>query len=243
MNDTDASLTSVSLLGRLRHNPNDQRAWCQFVDRYGRKIYGWCRQWRLQEADAQDVTQNVLAELARELSAFEYRPSGSFRGWLRTVVYRAWCDYLRQRQREVQGTGGDAVFAQLSSVAAGEDLLRQLNDECDRELLEEAMARVRLRVQPHTWQAFVLTAIEGRSGAEVAATLRLRVGTVWVARSKVQKMLQEEVRRLEDEGERRAGSPLRSRRGGTGPPSRGAGRTTEAPSCSPAILRNACPNS
>jgi DNA-directed RNA polymerase specialized sigma24 family protein len=93
-------------------------------------------------------------------------------------------------------------------VAAGEDLLKQLHDECDRELLEEAMARVRLRVQPHTWQAFVLTALEGQSGAEVAARLRLKVGTVWVARSKVQKMLHDEVRRLEGDGEPRNGAPL-----------------------------------
>jgi DNA-directed RNA polymerase specialized sigma24 family protein len=59
------------------------------------------------------------------------------------------------------------------------------------------MARVRLRVQPHTWQAFQLLALEGRSGAEVAAQLNMKVATVFVARSKVQKMIQEEVRQLE----------------------------------------------
>jgi RNA polymerase sigma-70 factor (ECF subfamily) len=208
MLDTPGSTTSLTLLGRLRHNPNDQQAWCAFVDRYGRKIYAWCRQWGLQEADAEDVTQNVLVELARQMRDFEYRPSGSFRGWLRTIVHRAWCDYLRQRRRGVQGSGDDAVLAQLSCVAAGEDLLKQLHDECDRELLDEAMARVRLRVQPHTWQAFVLTALEGQSGAEVAARLGLKVGTVWVARSKVQKMLHDEVRRLEDDGEPRSGGSL-----------------------------------
>src|SRR5262249_51356365 len=162
MLDTTGSTTSLTLLGRLRHNPNDQQAWCAFVDRYGRKIYAWCRQWGLQEADAEDVTQNVLVELARQMHHFEYRPSGSFRGWLRTIVHRAWCDYLRQRRRGVQGSGDDAVVAQLSSVAAGEDLLKKLHDGGGRGLLEGANARVWLAVEPHSWQAFGLAAVEGK---------------------------------------------------------------------------------
>jgi RNA polymerase sigma-70 factor (ECF subfamily) len=55
-----------------------------------------------------------------------------------------------------------------------------------------------LRVQPHTWEAFVLTAVEGLSGAEAASRLGMQVGAVYVARGKVQRMLQEEVRRLEE---------------------------------------------
>jgi RNA polymerase sigma-70 factor (ECF subfamily) len=197
MRDTDASVTSLTLLGRLRGNPGDQAAWNAFVDRYGRKIYGWTRARGLQEADAQDVTQNVLLELSRQLGSFEYRPSGSFRAWLRTIAYRAWCDFLKARERTAAVHGTDEILASLASPAASDELLGRLEEECDRELLEEAMVRVRLRVQPHTWQAFMLTAVEGKSGAEAAERLGIKVGTVWVARSKVQKMLQEEVQRLD----------------------------------------------
>ena len=52
--------TRITLLGRLRRDPTNQAAWAEFVDHYGARIYGWCRKWNLQEADAQDVTQNVL---------------------------------------------------------------------------------------------------------------------------------------------------------------------------------------
>jgi DNA-directed RNA polymerase specialized sigma24 family protein len=52
--------------GRVR-SPLDQAAWNEFVERYGRRIYGWCRQWGLQEADAEDVTQDVLLRLARKM--------------------------------------------------------------------------------------------------------------------------------------------------------------------------------
>jgi RNA polymerase sigma-70 factor (ECF subfamily) len=57
--------------------------------------------------------------------------------------------------------------------------------------------RVQGRVEPHTWEAFRLTALEGLSGAEAAGRLRLKVATVYKAKSKVQQMLQEEVARLE----------------------------------------------
>jgi RNA polymerase sigma-70 factor (ECF subfamily) len=181
----------------LRCNPNDQQAWNAFVERYGRKIYGWTRARGLQEADAQDVTQTVLVELALQMSKFEYQPSGSFRGWLRTIAYRVWCDFLKARQRAAGTTGSDEIFTQLASPDAGEDLLRQLDAESERELMEEAMARVRLRVQPQTWRAFMMTALEGKSGVEAAEALGLKVGTVWVARSKVTKMLQEEIQRLD----------------------------------------------
>ena len=197
MSDRDSSKTSVTLLGRLRHCPTDQRAWDTFVEHYGPKVYSWCRRWRLQESDAQDVTQNVLLELARQMQSFVYQPTGTFRGWLRTVSHRAYCDFLSARQRATPGSGDDGVLAQLNSVEARQDLLLRLEEEYDRALLEEATARVRLRVQPHTWDAFVLTAVEGLSGAEAASRLGIEVGTVYVARGKVQKLLQEEVRLLE----------------------------------------------
>jgi RNA polymerase sigma factor (sigma-70 family) len=197
MRNTHGSQTSPTLLGRLRCNPGDQKAWNDFVDRYGRKVYGCSRERGLQEADAQDVTQNVFIELARQMSGFEYRPTGSFRAWLRTITYRAWCDFLRARGRAAGEAVSDEALTQLASPASGEDLLQSLEAECEREQMEEAMIRVRLRVQPQTWKAFVMTALEGRSGAEVGEALGLKVGTVWVARSKVTNMLREEIERLD----------------------------------------------
>ena len=76
-------------------------------------------------------------------------------------------------------------------------MVRQLEDEFDREVLEEAVARVRTRVTPKTWRVFELTAHEGRSGAETAEELGMSVAAVFVAKGRVQKLLQEEVRRLE----------------------------------------------
>jgi RNA polymerase sigma-70 factor (ECF subfamily) len=193
-------LTSASLLARLRQDAPDQAAWSEFVRRYGGPIYRWCRKWHLQEADAQDVTQTVLVKLSAKMRTFTYDPARSFRAYLKTLVRYAWCDFLAQRPRAGAGSGDSAVRRALEAVEAGDDLVQRLNEQFDQELLEEAQTRVRQRVAPHTWEAFRLTAMEQLSGAEAAAQLALNVATVFKAKSKVQKMLQEEIARLEEPG-------------------------------------------
>ena len=197
MEPAPVDATSLSLLLRLRHTPADQGAWREFVARYGRRIYLWCRQWDLQEADAEDVTQNVLAVLAERLRTFEYAPGGSFRAWLKTVAHHAWGKYLGQLARPGRGTGDGELAPRLQSIEARDDLAARLEEEFDRELLDLAMLRVAQRVEPHTWQAFTLTALGGQSGADVAARLDIPVAMVYVARSRVQKMLKDEIEQLE----------------------------------------------
>jgi RNA polymerase sigma-70 factor (ECF subfamily) len=199
LEQVSASRTSVSLLQKLRRNPTDQAAWRDFVQRYGPCIFRWCRQWHLQEADAQDVTQNVLIILAREMQTFAYDPALRFRGWLKTVTHHAWSRFVSRQQRACVGSGDDAVLEWLRTVEARDDLVQQLAETFDGELLQEAMARVRARVAPPTWEAFRLTALDGVSGAEAAGQLNLKVATVFVARGRVQKMLREEIARLEEE--------------------------------------------
>ena len=85
----------------------------------------------------------------------------------------------------------------MLTLEAREDLAQKLEEAFDLELLEAAKVRVRLRVAPHTWEAFRLMALEGLPVAEVAARVHLQVAMVYVAKSKVQKMLQEEIGKLE----------------------------------------------
>lgn len=188
--------TSPSLLGRLARSPADQGAWAAFVETYGRMIYRWCRGWGLQDADAEDVTQAVLAKLAVHMRSFGYDPTKSFRAWLKTLAHHAWYDFVEARRRSARAADPNAAD-QLSTVEARDDLARRLEEAFDFELLEEATARVRLRVAPHTWEAYRLTAIEGLSGADVAARLGMLVSRVFAARSKVQRLLREEIQRLE----------------------------------------------
>jgi RNA polymerase sigma factor (sigma-70 family) len=192
--------TSATLLGRLRREDGDPEAWSEFVRRYGPLLYHWCRRWKLQEADAHDVAQDVFARLIVRLRTFRYDPKQSFRSYVRSVAHYALCDFHDSRRRLPGGSSGDSgVFDLLGNVAARDDLQQCLAAAFDHEHLDTAMARVQLRVELRTWEAFRLTTFDNLSGAEAAARTGMEVATVFKAKSKVQKMLREEVRRLEED--------------------------------------------
>jgi DNA-directed RNA polymerase specialized sigma24 family protein len=137
--------------------------------------------------------------LAHHLRSFVYDPGRRFRGFLRTVAHNACMDYLDSTRRGVAAGDDSGVHAVLESALAREDLAARLEEAFDLERLEMAQANVRRRVEPHTWEAFRLTALEGQSGADAADALHMQVGTVFKAKSKVQRMLREEIERLERE--------------------------------------------
>ncbi len=186
--------TRLSLLVRLtRTGGADATAWREFVDIYTPLIYCWCRGHKLQDTDARDVTQQVLLKLSTVLPTFQYDPSKSFRAWLTTLTHHAWVDFLSSRQ--VSGSGNARIWAALASVEAREDLMQKIDEEFDLEQLEQVMRVVQARVEPDTWEAFRLTALEGRPAAEVARQLQKQVANIYVSRSNVQKMLQDELER------------------------------------------------
>jgi RNA polymerase sigma-70 factor (ECF subfamily) len=205
MADRSLSRTSETLLGRLRSDPTDQAAWDAFVDRYGGRIYAWCRQWGCQDADAEDTTQEVLRKLFRELKTFQYDRHQSFRSWLKSITRTAFIDGLRKQRHQPQGSGDTEVAARLESAEAQSDLFQRLNAEFDLELLEKAEEAVRARVQESTWLAYELTDRRGQSSAEAAKQLGLQVAIVDVYRSRVRGKIKEalaDLKRESEEGDR-----------------------------------------
>ncbi len=196
MVDVSNSVTSLTLLKRLKVQPTDEQAWREFVTRYGKKIQAWCRHWGLQESDAADVCQTVLLKLAKEMSNFDRRPDGSFRAWLKTVSHHAWYDLVQSRQHKIL-KGGEHLESRLASEEARDDLVTQMEAAWDQELMELASQRVQLRLAPKTWNAFQLSAVERLSGEEVAARLQMNLASVYKAKSNVLRLLQQEVQSLE----------------------------------------------
>src|SRR5579871_3983768 len=87
--------TRSTLLLRLR-DPRDGAAWGEFVDLYGPLVYGYLRKQGLQDADAADLCQDVLAAVAGAIGRLEYDPArGAFRNWLFTVVRRKLSNWRR----------------------------------------------------------------------------------------------------------------------------------------------------
>lgn len=193
MTTSNVPTTSLTLLHRLCGENEDQTAWREFLDRYGEKLYRWCRTRGLQHADAEDLIQNVLLAVAKQMKTFVPDPTKKFRNWLKTIAYRAWCDFLEKKQRQAQGSGDSAIVQLLSSIEARDDFLEHLQDEHDRELLEVALERARQRVKPETWEAFQRVSLNQEPTEKVAQEMGTSVGAIWVARNRIKQMLQQEI--------------------------------------------------
>jgi RNA polymerase sigma-70 factor (ECF subfamily) len=157
----------------------------------------WCRQWHLQPADSQDVTQEVLYKLARQLREFRYDPAkGHFRSWLKTVTRHVWSDLRESRRRAGWGSGDPHVQQLLDEQEERTSLPEALEDAFVQEVYEEAQARVQLRVSRQTWEAFRLLVVENWPGDRVAAELGMKIAAVYRSKHRVRHMLQEEIDKL-----------------------------------------------
>jgi len=121
----------------------------------------------LQEADAADLAQEVLRAVARSLPAAIYDPArGAFRGWLYPVTSNKLNTFLARRPRAI--TGAKEV---LEAVESPDYTEARWQTEYETRLVAWAGERVRGEFAEKTWQAFWMTAVEGKSGDEAGATL------------------------------------------------------------------------
>jgi RNA polymerase sigma-70 factor (ECF subfamily) len=177
--------TSRSLLDAARvHNPE---AWERLVALYAPLVLHWCRASGLPEDDAADVFQDVFHSVAAHLAGFRKGTvGGTFRGWLRTITRNKVNDAFRKRRREPPGVGGSEAQARLCQVPEpptpeGDETA----DAAVSALVRRGLDLIRSEFEPRTWQAFWLTAVEGRAAQDVAAELGMSAGAVRVAKSRV----------------------------------------------------------
>jgi len=197
---SDPPPTRPSLLVRIR-DPRDGVAWGEFVDIYGPLVYDYGRRRGLQDADAADLTQDVLRAVAATADRFTYDPArGAFRSWLFTVTRRKLLDYVRRRQPGDRGTGDTDVHKHVEAGEAGyPDSIDEREDgvEWDRafgqRLLDWAAGNIRGEFRPTTWRAFWLCAVEGCAPREASASLGMSVGAVYAAKCRVLARLREEI--------------------------------------------------
>jgi RNA polymerase sigma factor (sigma-70 family) len=187
--------TRPSLLVRLRDH-QDAEAWAQFVRLYAPCIYGYLRKHGVQDADAGDLTQVCLRQVAVHIGSMEYASGGgSFRGWLFTIVRNQLRDFHRKPRRFVQGSGDSAVQRLLENQPASEeDESADWEREYKCSLFAWAAQQVRPTVLETTWEAFRLTAVEGKSGKEAACRLGMTVAAVYLAKSRIMMRLRTIIR-------------------------------------------------
>jgi RNA polymerase sigma-70 factor (ECF subfamily) len=190
--------TSVSLLDRLRDSP-DAASWQRLLDLYAPLIQAWLRRQGLQPADADDLAQDVLAVLVRELPTFEHRRPGAFRSWLRAITANRLRNFWRARQARPAATG-DSDFVHLLEQLEDphSELSRIWDREHDQIIVRRAMELIEPEFTPSTWQAFRRLAVDGAAVDAVAAELGLSANAVLIAKSRVFSRLRQEIRGLVD---------------------------------------------
>jgi RNA polymerase sigma factor (sigma-70 family) len=191
--------TRASLLLRLR-DPRDAAAWREFVELYAPLVYGYARKQGLQDADAADLSQEVLGAVAGAIGQLEYDPSqGSFRNWLFTVVRHKLTDWQKAQGRRIQGGGDTATQQVLEQSPAPGDIQQEWEAEWKQRVFTWACEQVRRGVADLTWQAFWRTAVEGQPGKQVAADLALSLPAVYQARCRVLARLKECVQSIPED--------------------------------------------
>src|SRR5262249_41950332 len=180
----DIPPTRPSLLLRLR-NAHDGAAWAEFVALYAPLVYGYVRKQGLQDADAADLTQDVLQAVASGLGRLEYDPArGAFRNWLFTVVRRKLSKW--RVAQEARPHGGDpATWHLLEQYPAPDAIQAAWEAEWEQRVFAWACEQVKRDVAEATWQAFWRTAVDGLPGKQVAAEVGLSIAAVYLARSRV----------------------------------------------------------
>lgn len=191
--------TRPSLLLRIR-DFRDEDAWNQFIELYAPLIYGYLRKRNIQDADAGDLTQDVLSSVTSTANDFTYDPQrGSFRGWLLTVTRNKMLNFVSRKKAQT-GSGDSGVQRAIEEMTAEEDDRSQWDLEYERRLFEWAAEKARSEFQDSTWQAFWLTAVDNQSASAVAEKLDLSVGAVYVAKSRVTARLRQFIDNIVDEG-------------------------------------------
>ena len=161
---------------------------------YAPLIYRYCCRQGLQDADAADLSQEVLERVARAIRSFEYQPAkGLFRNWLLTITRRQLADFHQKIARRPEQSIGCSQVEVEGLSEDGDPPDADWNQDFADRVLQVALDRSRPSFEPTTWRAFESVWIENRSAAETAAALALNIDLVYYSKARVLKRLKEEV--------------------------------------------------
>jgi RNA polymerase sigma-70 factor (ECF subfamily) len=184
--------TSVSLLERLAGRPTDLD-WRRLFDLYQPLLRCWALRAGATDADADDLVQETLTVIVREVGTFDRGRAGAFRSWLRGILANRLRDFFRSRRSRPVATGESGFLDRLDELAAPDSALsKQWDREHDRHVAARVMKLVEGDFAPATWHAFRRQVLDGAAPAEVAAELGLSHNAVLLAKSRVLKRLRAE---------------------------------------------------
>jgi RNA polymerase sigma-70 factor, ECF subfamily len=187
--------TRNSLLLRLQDR-EDVDAWEEFVAIYSPVVFRVALCKGFQQADAENIVQEVLLAVARSLEKWLDREDrGPFHAWLLRIARNTAFDLISSKSTRELGKDGSEAERFLAELHDPTELSSALDLEEERAIFGWASAQARKSVAEQTWRAFWLTEVEGLSPQEVSDSLKIRIGKVYVARCRVMARIKELVAR------------------------------------------------
>ena len=189
--------TSLSLLNRLQQTDAPE-SWRKLVSVYTPLMRAWMRKYAVPVADTDDLIQEVLLTVTRELPAFEHAGNpGAFRSWLRTILVNRLRYYWRSRDHRPQTAADSKMERQLQQLEDPASQMSALwNRQHDRHVMRQLMSLVEPNFEAKTWEAFRGVAIQGARPEDVAEKLNISVNSVFIAKSRVLSRLRQEAEGL-----------------------------------------------
>jgi RNA polymerase sigma factor (sigma-70 family) len=203
-NEDELIPTRATLLERMK-DWADQDCYQEFFDTYWRLIYGVARKGGLSDAEAQDVVQETMVSVAKQMPTFKYDPAvGSFKAWLLNLTRWRIVDQLRKRGPVVRHHEPVAETARTATIERFPDESNSgfeavWEADWEKTMLDAAMNRVKRRLDPQKFQIFDIYVNQGWAPEKVAETFNVSVNQVYLAKNRVTEMLRAEVQRLEKE--------------------------------------------
>ena len=192
-------VTRESLVGRLV-NLDDRARWQEFFDTYWRLIYSVARKAGLTDAEAQDVVQETVITVAKNISKYE-REAGSFKGWLLHITRWRIADQFRKRPprgatRRERTRAGTATIERIPDPD-GVDLDKAWQEEWQQNLLAAAMERVKRKVDARHYQIFDCAVVKQWSASKIAKELGVNIAQVYLVKHRLAGLLKREVKAIE----------------------------------------------
>ena len=185
--------TSLSLLNRLRHSPESE-TWNRLVELYAPLIRTWLRKYDVQDSDADDLVQEVLLAVSKDLGKFDHGGHpGAFRGWLKAILVNRLRKFWRARDRRPQARGDSDIDARLSQLDDPSSEMSLIwNREHDQYVLRQLLALAEPHFARNTWTAFCRVALDGAKPDVVAEEMGISRNAVIVAKCRVLSRLRQE---------------------------------------------------
>src|SRR5437762_4903089 len=202
MKNTGSIATRRSLVERLA-DWGDQLRWQEFFDTYWKLIYSTARKSDLTDAEAQEVVQETVITVAKNIAKLKYDPAiGSFKGWLLQITRWRIADQFRKREpgnAKRPRSADDRATATIERVPDSRivDLDALWETEWKENLFKAAITRVKKKVEPKQFQIFDCYVRKEWPAQKVAERLGVNIGQVYLARHRVGALLKKEIKTLE----------------------------------------------